>query len=126
MHYVELVAVLALLQMIFFMMLTGAARGKANLKAPATSGDEHYERMYRVQMNTIESMVIFLPALYLAGKHWSAISVAGIGLVFIIARFIYWRAYIANPARRSLGFGLSMLSTLALVILSLVGIILSL
>ena len=122
MQYVELVAILAVIQLIAFGALTGRARGRAGLKAPAMSGDEGFERMHRVQMNTVELMVAFVPALFLAAKHWSPAWAASLGGVYLLGRLLYWRAYVANPARRGLGFMLSMLPTLALTIGALVGL----
>ena len=126
MHYVELVAVLAIVQFLAFGFMTGQARAKSGLKAPATTGDEGFERMYRVQTNTLETLVAFLPALFIAGKYWSGMMVAGIGAIYIIGRFIYWRAYVADPSKRSLGFILSFLPTTALVALALIGVVMSL
>lgn len=126
MQYVELVAVMAVLQFFSFGALTGRARRQSGLKAPAITGHEVFERMYRVQMNTLETMVAFLPALFLAQKYWPSFIVAGLGAVYLIGRHIYWRAYVSNPATRGTGFMLSMLPTLALLLLALVGIVLSL
>lgn len=125
MQLVELVALIALVQFLAFGALTGRARSLSGLKAPAMTGDEGFERMYRVQMNTLELLVVFLPALYLASRHLPALPVAAIGLVFVVGRFIYWRAYIADPSSRSLGFVLSFFPVLVLCILALVGIVLS-
>lgn len=122
---VELVALIAVVQFLFFGALTGRARSISGLKAPAMTGDEGFERMYRVQMNTLELLVVFLPALYLASRHLPALPVAAIGLVFVIGRFIYWRAYVSDPSSRSLGFLLSFLPVFALCILTLLGIVLS-
>lgn len=122
MHYVELVAILAVFQFVGFAVLTGRARAKAGIKAPAVTGDEGFERMYRVQMNTLEVLVAFLPALFLAAKYWSPSIVASLGAVYLIGRLVYWRAYVAHPSRRGLGFLLSMLPTLILAIAALVGI----
>jgi glutathione S-transferase len=126
MQYVELVAVLAVLQFMFFGMQTGSARRLSGLKAPAITGHEGFERMYRVQMNTLEMLIAFLPALLLASKYWWPALVAGLGAVYLIGRLIYWRAYISAPSTRTLGFMLSMLPTGVLAILALVGIVLSL
>ncbi len=126
MQYVELVAILAVLQFFFFGFMTGQARRKSGLKAPAITGDDGFERMYRVQINTLETLVAFLPAIFLAGKYWPSLLVAGIGVVYIIGRFIYWRAYINDPAKRGIGFMLSMIPTFVLIALALVGIVLSL
>ena len=82
--------------------------------------------MYRVQMNTLETLIAFLPALFLASKYWPTLLVAGLGAVYIIGRHIYWRAYVSDPSKRGIGFMLSMLPTLFLLVLALVGIILSL
>jgi uncharacterized MAPEG superfamily protein len=126
MAYIHLIAVLAALQLVFFGIMTGGARQKSGLKAPATTGDEQFERMHRVQMNTLELIPIFLIALFVAGFYWSQLIVAGIGSVYLIGRFIYWRAYVKDPTTRALGFALSMLPSLVLLIMALAGIVMSL
>lgn len=114
MNYVDLVAILAVFQLIFFSVLVGRARGLYGVKAPAVSGHEMFERAYRVQMNTMELMVAFLPALLLASKYWPQSYVAIVGSVYLVGRLIYWRSYTVAPSRRGLGFALSMLPILAL------------
>jgi glutathione S-transferase len=126
MQYVELVAVLSVLQYLFFGAQTGSARRKSGLVAPAVTGHPGFERMYRVQMNTLETLVAFLPALLLAARYGPALLVAGLGLVYVIGRHLYWRAYVSDPSKRGLGFIMSMLPVLLLTIIALVGIILSL
>ena len=123
MNYVDLVAVLAIGQLIFFSILVGRARGTYSVKAPAVSGHEMFERAYRVQMNTLELLVSFLPALYIAAKYWPQKYVAVAGAVYLVGRFIYGRSYVAAPASRGIGFGLSMLPILALLIAGLVGVL---
>ncbi len=123
MQYVELIAVLAVLQFFFFGAMTGRARRLSGLKAPAITGDESFECMYRVQMNTLETLVAFLPVLLIAGKYWQGELIASIGCVYLVGRFIYWRAYVTNPEKRGLGFMLSMLSTLTLILLALLGVL---
>lgn len=126
MQYIELVAILAVLQFLSFGALTGRARRQSGLKAPAITGHEGFERMYRVQINTLELLIAFLPALFLAVIYWPAPWVAGLGVVYLIGRVAYWRAYISDPSKREIGFMMSMLPTLILAILALLGIILSL
>ena len=121
MHYVELIALLAVVQYMFFGAIVGRARGRYGVKAPAVTGHEGFERAYRVQMNTLELMVALLPSLFVAARFWPASWVAGIGAVYLLGRFIYWRAYIGNPASRSLGFLLSMLPIIALLAMALAG-----
>ena len=123
MQYVELVAVLAVLQFFFFGAMTGRARSKSGIKAPAITGDEAFERMYRVQMNTMETLVVFLPVLFIASKYWSPNLIAIVGCVYLIGRFIYWRAYVANPEKRGLGFMLSIIPTFTLIIFALLGVV---
>jgi glutathione S-transferase len=123
MNYVDLIAVLAIIQLIFFGVLVGRARGLYGIKAPAVSGHEMFERAYRVQMNTLELMVVFLPALFIASKYWPPAYVASVGAIYLLGRLIYWRSYVAAPASRGLGFGLSMIPILTLLIGALVGIV---
>ena len=123
MNYIDLIAVLAVMQLIFFGVLVGRARGIYGVKAPAVSGNEMFERAYRVQMNTLELMVAFLPALFVASKYWPQTYVAIAGAIYLLGRFIYWRSYVAAPASRGLGFALSMIPILALLIATLVAIV---
>ncbi len=124
MHYVELVALLAVAQYLFFGAMVGRARGRYGVKAPAVSGHEGFERAYRVQMNTLELLVALLPALFVAARFWPAAWVAGIGAVYLVGRFIYWRAYMSAPSSRGLGFVLSMLPVTLLVLMGLAGALL--
>ncbi|HSB96494.1 MAG TPA: MAPEG family protein [Spongiibacteraceae bacterium] len=113
---VEIVIALALLQLVYFAMRVGAARGKYNVPAPATSGHEIFERYYRVQMNTVELIVLLVPALVIFAEQISAKWAAGLGAVYLIGRFLYLQGYVADPKKRSLGFGLSFVPILVLLI----------
>lgn len=111
---------LAVIVLFFFMGLRVAkARGTYNIPAPATSGDPIFERHFRVQMNTLEWLAMFLPALWLAAVWQSDMVAAGLGLVWIIGRIMYMLAYVADPKTRSLGFVIQMLATLSLILLTL-------
>ncbi len=121
----ELVTIIALLQFLTFGVLVGRARRKTGVKAPAVTGDPIFERAYRVQMNTMENLVIFLPALFLAAKYWPDSLVGGVGMIFIIGRYMYWRAYTVNPSTRHAGFAVAMFATLSLLILTVIGIIMA-
>ncbi|MDI9313515.1 MAG: MAPEG family protein [Hydrotalea sp.] len=124
--FTELVAILALLQFFGFGLMVGRTRRKTGVKAPATTGNPMFERAFRVQMNTMELLVMFLPALFLAVHYWSDSLVAVLGAVYILGRHIYWRDYITNPATRHLGFALSALPILILLALGLIGAVMSL
>jgi uncharacterized MAPEG superfamily protein len=121
MNLFNIVAMLAVLQYLFFATLVGQARGRHGVQAPAVTGNEQFERIYRVQMNTLELLVAFLPALYAANWYWPSRTVAVAGAVYLVGRFIYWRAYVGDPARRGLGFVLSIGPVLVLMIAGLVG-----
>jgi uncharacterized MAPEG superfamily protein len=126
MAWVQLVTLLALAQFIWLGGLVGAARGRYGIAAPATTGNEMFERYYRVHMNTLETMVVFLPAMWLAAYYWSPQWVAGAGVVYLIGRFVYLRGYLADPKKRGPGYGLSALPTVALLLAALIGAVRSL
>lgn len=126
MVWIELVTLLALIQYLVFGALVGRARGVYGVKAPATTGHELFERCYRVQMNTLEQMVAFLPSLWLASRYWPAAVVAAVGAVYLVGRMIYYRAYTQSPARRGLGFMLTMLPTAVLMLASGAGMVMGL
>ncbi len=89
--------------------LVGKARGKYHIEAPATTGHPQFDRTFRVQMNTVENAVLFLPALWLFAAFVSGIWSAALGAVWLAARVWYAIAYLQDPARRGPPFGLSML-----------------
>ena len=125
MQYVELVAIAAVFQFLFFGAMTGLEKRKSGLKAPQVTGDEGFERMYRVQMNTLEMLMAFMPALFIAAKYWSPVLTATLGAVYLIGRLIYWRAYVTKPASRGLGFKLTIAPIALLILLSCLGILMS-
>jgi uncharacterized membrane protein YecN with MAPEG domain len=126
MALVQLVAVLAILQFIAFAMLVGKARGTYGIKAPAVTGHDVFERYYRVQMNTLEQIVVFLPALWLGAQHLNPLWAAALGVVYLIGRQLYLRAYVSDPASRGLGFLLTFLPSVLLLLAALVGAVRSL
>lgn len=126
MNLVDLVALLALVQLFVFSVLVGRARGRYKVKAPAVTGHEAFERAYRVQMNTLEVMVLFVPALYLAARHWSPTYAAIAGAVYLVGRSVYAVSYLRSPDSRGLGFALSIGPVVVMIIAALVGVLRSL
>lgn len=124
--YVTLVVLLALLEYMVMAMLTGRARAKYKIQAPATTGNEIFERYYRVQQNTIEQLVIFLPSIYMFGAYVHEKAAALVGLVFIIGRALYLRGYVKDPSKRALGFGITMFSNVVLLLGAIIGLIIKL
>ena len=121
MEILAIVTLLALVEYVVIFVLVGRARAQYGIRAPATTGHEIFERYFRVQQNTLEQLVIFLPALWICGWSLSYAVAAGLGLLFIAGRAIYLRGYVAAPERRSLGFALTGFANLALLLGGLVG-----
>ena len=121
MNYVHIVAILAVLQFFMFGVQVGRARARYGVKAPATSGHEQFERAFRVQMNTLEQLVGFLPALFIASFYWPQAVVGAIGAIYLVGRMLYWRSYVAEPKNRGPGFLLTVLPTFVLLAMGLYG-----
>jgi len=121
MQLVAFVILLALLEYVVFGVLVGRARGKYGVNAPATAGHPVFERYFRVHYNTLEQMVVFVPAMWLYGTYVSPSWAAGLGLVYVAGRFIYLLGYVADPRKREIGFGLSALPLLVLLLGALWG-----
>jgi hypothetical protein len=123
MPWIDLVIFLALVQYLVFGSLVGSARGRYGVKAPATTGNELFERHYRVQMNTLELLVVFVPALWMAARYWPPALMAAIGSVYLVGRIVYQRAYTKAPAQRGLGFMLSVGPVTVLLVAAVAGLV---
>lgn len=121
MALLSLVTLLALLVYMWITLRVGRARGRYEVPAPATTGHPIFERMYRVQQNTVEQLVVFLPALWIFGTFLSARVGAAVGLFFVVGRILYALGYVAEPAKRSAGFLIGYLSNTVLVLGALAG-----
>ena len=106
----SLTTLLICLLMFWTGLNVGKARGRYGVKAPAVTGHEMFERAYRVQMNTLENVVMFLPAMWLYAGFTGDKGAAVGGAVWFVARVWYAIAYQSDPAKRGGGFGLSMLA----------------
>jgi len=122
MNLVAIVVLLALLEFVAFGMLVGRARVLYGVKAPATSGNEVFERHFRVHYNTLEALTVFVPSIWLFGLYVSPQWGAALGAIYLVGRIVYFRSYVADPAQRSVGFGMSMMPMLALLIGALLGV----
>jgi glutathione S-transferase len=121
MSYVHIVTALALLQFVWFGMKVSQARERYGVKAPAIAGNDVFERHFRVQQNTLELLVIVVPGLYLFSNYFNPLVAAVLGVIYLIGREVYARAYVKDPAKRSAGFGLSALPTLILIFGGVIG-----
>ena len=123
MEFVALVTLLLVFQYLTYMMLCGAARAKSGIQAPAVTGDENFERAYRVQMNTLEQLMVVLPALWVSGMYFDSLVAALLGLAFFLGRVMYRAGYVKDPEKRGMGFGIGFVAVLCLIGTGLWGVI---
>jgi glutathione S-transferase len=105
-HFTALVTCLAILFYFFTTIQVSKARAAFGIKVPATSGNPDFERVFRVQMNTLEWMPIFLPSLWLFAIYISDPGAAVLGLIWIAGRALYMTGYSQAAAKRGRGFGI--------------------
>ena len=121
MPYVHFVIALALIQFFYFGLQVGQARGRYKVAAPATTGDEIFERYFRVQMNTLEQLVLFVPAILIFAQYWSPYIAAGAGGVYLVGRLLYFFSYVKDPKKRELGYAVTVIPIAFLVGGAIVG-----
>jgi glutathione S-transferase len=119
---VSLVTIFSLLLFFVVTINVGRARVKYGVKPPAISGDENFERAVRVQQNTLEQIVLFLPALWIFANFVSPIAASILGTIWIVGRILYAWGYYQAAEKRGIGFAISILATMVLLLGSLVGI----
>jgi len=119
--YVHLVIALALVEFLLFGLAVARARARYGVPAPATSGNPAFERYFRVQMNTLEQLVIFVPSILLFAHYVGAYVAAALGLLFVVGRAIYFQGYTKAAEGRHLGFTLSVVPNVVLLVGGLLG-----
>lgn len=123
-HFPALITLFALLLFALTALAVGRARHTYNIKAPATSGHEIFDRRFRVQMNTLENLVLFLPSLWLFAIYVSYMLAGILGLVWLLARSYYALSYVREPVTRRVGFHLAMLVTVGMAVSAGIAIVL--
>src|SRR5437868_2101634 len=113
-HFTALVTCLAVAFFFFTTTQVSRARAAFGIKAPATSGHPDFERVFRVQMNTLEWMPIFLPALWLFAIYINDAAAAALGAVWIVGRIVYFIGYSKAAAKRGPGFFIQGIAAIAL------------
>jgi glutathione S-transferase len=123
--WIAIVTVAALLLYVYMGIAVSQARVKFKIDAPTMTGNPDFERVVRVQMNTLEWLPVFIAALWMSAAYWDPRIVAAAGVVWIVGRALYMQSY-SKGANRSLGFTIQALTVLVLVIAALVGAIMQL
>jgi uncharacterized membrane protein YecN with MAPEG domain len=122
MVYPALVTILSLFMYIWVTLNVAGARRRSGIQPPATTGNDELERYYRVQMNSVEQFVLFLPALWLFAEFLSPVIAAWLGAGWIVGRIVYALGYYKAAEKRHAGFGIAFLCNIALLLGALWGI----
>lgn len=121
-----LALVLALIVYFALSVNVGRARATWGVPAPQASGHPEFDKRYRVQMNTLEQLALFVPGVLVGAPVLGDAAAAGLALLWSVGRIIFARAYYADPAKRGPGFGLTLLPSLVLLLAGAWGAISSL
>jgi len=121
MEFVAFVIALALFEFAVFGMLVGRARGRYKVAAPAIGGHPVFERYFRAHQNTMEQLVAFVPAMWLFGTYVNPTWAGWLGVVFVVGRVVYLVGYVTDPAKREIGFAMSALPVVILLLGALWG-----
>jgi len=113
-HWTALITSLTILLQFAVAFNVGRARKKYKIDAPSTTGHIDFERSYRVQMNTLESTIAFLPALWLFSLYQNPTGAAILGGIWLIGRILYAISYQQDAKKRGPGFGVSFLASIIL------------
>ena len=114
-----LVALVTLVSLLLYFVMglqVGRARGKHGVAAPAMTGHADFERVVRVQANTLEWLPLYLVSLWLFAIYWSEPVAALLGVVWIVGRILYSMGYTRAAGSRSTGFMIQMAATAVLFI----------
>jgi len=116
------VSILAVTISVFFAIYVARTRRATGIDAPAMSGDPRLERALRIQGNTVEQLVIFLPALWLAALYFQGWAPPILGLIWCLGRIIYFFVY-GSAKQRFPGFAPTIFPSLILIVLAIIGIV---
>lgn len=113
---------LALIEYIVMAGLVGRARAKYGIAAPAMTGHPAFERANRVHVNTLENLIIFVPAVWIFATYTSELYAAILGGLFVVGRALYAVGYLSAAEKRGVGAGITGIVNIVLVVGGLIGI----
>ena len=123
MHVVSFIVVLALVEYAVLGAMVGRARIQYKVPAPATTGDPIFERYFRVHQNTLEQLIVFVPAIFIFATYVHMLAAVALGFIFLVARIVYAMGYIRDPEKRAGGAVATFLVNTILLIGSLIGVV---
>lgn len=113
---VSLAVIIALFVYFGLGIVVGKARATWNVPAPMPTGHPEFDKRNRVHINTLEQLVLLVPAIFLAAPVLGDAIAGSLGLLWSVGRIVYARGYYVDAAKRGPGFGLTFLPTLVLMI----------
>lgn len=122
-HYTAIVTLLAVAFYFFLATRVAVARVKFGVKHPATTGNPDFERLFRVHVNTLEWMPTFLAPLWLCALYLDDVAAAGLGLVWLGGRVLYFVGYRKAVEKRLPGFFVQSTACFLLFIGAIAGIV---
>jgi glutathione S-transferase len=126
MEYAVIIILLALLQYTYFSYAVGSQRVKLKVAAPLTEGNDVWQRYFRVQQNTLEQLIVFIPSMLAFSHYVSSTWVILPGAAYLVGRQLYAHLYVKAPKSRAPGFLMTFFANMALVIGSLIGVVMQL
>ena len=121
--HAALITALTVLVLALAVYIVGRARGLYGIPAPAITGQPDFERAFRAHQNTVEQVVMFLPALWLAAVYGNEQIAIYLGYAWVVGRLLYLYGYMREAGKRSMGFLINALAMLGLLILGVIGIV---
>jgi glutathione S-transferase len=119
----EIVTILALIEYMVLGGMVGNARSKFNVSAPATTGNADFERYFRVHQNTLEALIVFIPAVWIFSLSVNYMIGVALGVIFLLGRILYANGYLNAAEKRGPGAAVTFVINGILVLGGLGGVI---
>jgi glutathione S-transferase len=117
-----LVTALTVLLLMATMILVGRARGRHGIKAPTMSGPPEFERTIRIQANSNEAALMFLPSLWLFALYFSSVWAGALGLIWLLGRLLFAVGYARAAEKRTAGFVIAFVAQTLLLLGAIIGL----
>ncbi|KAM4621112.1 microsomal glutathione S-transferase 2 [Polymixia lowei] len=117
------VSLVSALQMGYLAARVGWSRMAHKIMPPAVTGPPEFERTFRAHQNCVEFYPLFLVILWTCGTFFSEVTAAGGGIVYMVARQMYFNGYVNSTKKRLHGFYLTVAVFFSLALLSTIGIV---